>query len=510
MRRRTAWLATILTTWILVSGCSLLPNNNSRNAPAQLSGPTPTPIPTPIVPTKPVYTVQNGEVINTVQFAGRVAPAVEEELFFRTAGRVRIVYVKRDDVVTEGQVLADLEIDDLERDLTSTLLELERVEHELDEAEQQLNDQIFRAQLNLGKAEAALLEGQRDYAFDLASVRIDLRVKQLQLAKAQGEDPEPLQRIAKANLEESEIALRQAQDAYDKIAYSDSVGASSQAANLQRATLDHEKAKAAYEIATQEFGSRDIDMELMQQEVARAQLNVEKLEAGGIGSELEQNVALAQLEFDNLQDGVDPSYVNNVERAKLNVQKLEAAIADAQIVSPFDGQVLSISLTEGRDITTYQPVAIVANPEELEISADPTDSQLSELTEGLAVTAWLNSQPGELFDGTIRRLPYPYGGGGRSQGVEEEDTSTRIALEGTPQELGLERGDLVRIEVVLEQKPNVLWLPPQAIRTFEGRRFVVVQDGESQRRVDITVGIQSEDRVEIEEGLNEGDVVVGP
>jgi RND family efflux transporter MFP subunit len=260
----------------------------------------------------------------------------------------------------------------------------------------------------------------------------------------------------------------------------------------------------------QDINGRDIDMQLMQQEVAQAQLNVEKLEASGPGFDFEQNVALAQLEVENLERGVDPNFTNNVERAKLNVQKLEASIADAQIISPFDGQVLSISLTEGRDITTYQPVVIVANPAELEISADPTDTQLSELTEGLAVTAWLNSQPGEIFEGTIRRLPYPYGGGGRSQGVEEEDTSTRIGLESTPQELGLQRGDLVRIEVVLEQKPDVLWLPPQAIRTFEGRRFVVVQDGESQRRVDITVGIQSEDRVEIEEGLAEGDVVVGP
>jgi hypothetical protein len=39
---------------------------------------------------------------------------------------------------------------------------------------------------------------------------------------------------------------------------------------------------------------------------------------------------------------------------------------------------------------------------------------------------------------------------------------------------------------------------------------VVVQDGESQRRVDVKVGIESTDRVEIEEGLTEGQIVVGP
>ncbi len=62
---------------------------------------------------------------------------------------------------------------------------------------------------------------------------------------------------------------------------------------------------------------------------------------------------------------------------------------------------------------------------------------------------------------------------------------------------------------MLEQKDGVLWLPPAAIRTFEGRTFVVIQEGAAQRQVDVTLGIESDDRVEIEEGLVEGDVVVG-
>jgi multidrug efflux pump subunit AcrA (membrane-fusion protein) len=121
------------------------------------------------------------------------------------------------------------------------------------------------------------------------------------------------------------------------------------------------------------------------------------------------------------------------------------------------------------------------------------------------------SRPSESIEGHIRRLPYPYGGGGRSSGAENEDTSTRVALAVAADEAGLELGDLVRVNVVLERKADVLWLPPQAIRTFEGREFVVVQEeGEAQRRVDVKVGIESEDRVEIEEGLTEGQVVIGP
>ena len=55
-----------------------------------------------------------------------------------------------------------------------------------------------------------------------------------------------------------------------------------------------------------------------------------------------------------------------------------------------------------------------------------------------------------------------------------------------------------------------MWLPPQAVRTFEGRSFVVIQEASAQRRIDVRVGIRSDDRVEILDGLAEGQVIIAP
>ena len=79
-----------------------------------------------------------------------------------------------------------------------------------------------------------------------------------------------------------------------------------------------------------------------------------------------------------------------------------------------------------------------------------------------------------------------------------------------PGDFSLEDGDLMRVNIVLDHKEDVIWLPPQAIRTFEGRRFVIVQEEGFQQRVDINIGIESDDRIEIEEGLEEGQIVVSP
>src|SRR5690606_28851019 len=117
---------------------------------------TPTPIPTAIVPTKPTYTVQRGEVVNELEFSGRISPVLEEDLFFRTNGRVRSVFNKRNDMVTKGQVLAELEIDALERELESATLELERAQMRLEQAEKDIAYQLEVAQTNLEIAQLQL------------------------------------------------------------------------------------------------------------------------------------------------------------------------------------------------------------------------------------------------------------------------------------------------------------------------------------------------------------------
>ena len=70
-------------------------------------------------------------------------------------------------------------------------------------------------------------------------------------------------------------------------------------------------------------------------------------------------------------------------------------------------------------------------------------------------------------------------------------------------------GQLIDVQMPLEVSHDVLWLPPAAIRTFQSRTFVVLQTPDGPRSVDVVLGLQTDDRVEIKSGVNEGDVVIG-
>ncbi len=326
---------------------------------------TPTPIPTQAAPVNPVYTVQRGDVVQKIEFTGRIAPVVEQELFFRSDGRVRHVLVERNQSVKSGQLLADLEIEDLERQLAITELNIRR---------------------------------------------------------------------AKVQLEITQLSL--------------------------------------------EYAKEQVQTKAQVQQVAI----------------LERQVELSKIALDE---------------ASLNLEDLKASIADAQIIAPFDGVLLSVNIEKGMAVTGYKPVVVLADLTRLEVTADVNTDFLRQLQEGMPVTGAFISKPGESFNGSIRRLPYPYGGGTGSSAVEEQDKTTRINLD-IPDTVEFELGDLIRITVIIAKQENALWLPPQAIRNFEGRRFVLVQDGEVQRRTDVKVGLTGEERVEIVEGLEEGQTVIGP
>ncbi|MEZ4633891.1 MAG: efflux RND transporter periplasmic adaptor subunit [Caldilineaceae bacterium] len=158
MTRFSLRFAVTVLLSLVLSGCALLPTGSTtleNPFAGQAEEPTPTPIPTAIVPLKPTYEVKSGEILRQTAFSGRVSPVEVHELFFRSGGRVRQIYVTRNEMVQAGDVIADLEIDDLERQVVSAQLNLERAQSRLAEAESDLEFSRRTAQIAVEIAQCA-------------------------------------------------------------------------------------------------------------------------------------------------------------------------------------------------------------------------------------------------------------------------------------------------------------------------------------------------------------------
>jgi len=265
--------------------------------------------------------------------------------------------------------------------------------------------------------------------------------------------------------------------------------------------LQAEWATASEEAKQQEIAARHIIRQAeVNLEIARLTLDLYKLQ-GRSSQEIriqELQVELAQLALDEVN--ADPA----LHSANSQVKELEAQMADAQLVSPIEGTVIAM-VDAGRSVRTTAVAFIIGDIRQLEIAADADEAVLKELIEDLPVSVTLESQPDQPLTGTIRQLPYPYGSGNS----RSDDQSVRITLKDLSQG-NYNVGDRARITLDLAKKAGVLWLPPNAIRTAAGRAFVILQTDAGPKQVNITTGVQTSDRIEIMDGLNEGNVVIGP
>jgi multidrug efflux pump subunit AcrA (membrane-fusion protein) len=499
-------LTALLITLALISGCQSI-----FGQPGDDGDPTPTPIPTPIVPDKPAYVVQRGPVVKSIEFAGRISPVEEQSLYFKTGGYVKRTLVERGDRVQAGDLLAELEIDDLLKQMAQAEVALNSAQLRLNEAQKSLERQTAQAELDVAAAQARLSQAKDANADEITQAELALATAQEQQARLLAREADYSVEVLTARIglaqaeEEVADAEYEHQKAVDRYWEPEEVQ-DAYARALRQAERNLEIARARYNqaLAAQEVYQHDLKI----QELAVSEAEARLVQLGkGVDTLLAIDLQRAQQQLDWLQEGVDPVLVNEVNQAQLALERLQAQVSEAQIVAPLDGDVLSLSVYPGRPIEAFVPAVIVADTSAIEISANLSSSQLEELKEGQETTVVLSSYPGETWRGTVRWLPYPYGTGGGTETLPDADESARISLEGDLSDLEL--GDLARVTVVLEQKDDALWLPPAAIRAFQGRDFVIVQDEDRQRRVDVKAGIKSKDRVEILEGLEEGQVVVG-
>ncbi len=142
---QTIYLLGVLSLLLaLVTGCG---SAESPSAPANEA--TPTPLPTPIIPEKPIYTVQVGTVVQTLEFTGRASPVLEQELFFETSGNVGNVFVARGDWVQAGDVLAEQDIEELQKQLSQKQLSLETAQLKFEQAQIDATEAITTSLMKL-------------------------------------------------------------------------------------------------------------------------------------------------------------------------------------------------------------------------------------------------------------------------------------------------------------------------------------------------------------------------
>lgn len=189
----------------------------------------------------------------------------------------------------------------------------------------------------------------------------------------------------------------------------------------------------------------------------------------------------------------------------------QANVNDTIIVSPMDGVVIGEPKTVGTMITAgvTSPTVImtVADMSNKQINAKVDETDIGKVKVGQKATFTVDAYTGKTFTATVSNISQTDVG---STWSDSTSTTTVIYYSVTldiddPENL-LKPAMTARVNINIAEKNDALMVPLSALKTNNDGQYVVVvnPDGKTENR-NVTVGLSSDDKVEIIDGLSEGD-----
>jgi multidrug resistance efflux pump len=242
---------------------------------------------------------------------------------------------------------------------------------------------------------------------EIAAAEAAVRAAEAELARLKaGPKPEEIA-AAKARVDQAASVVRQAQAAYDKIAWQPGAGASPQAVALEQATANYEAAKAAYEALLR--GATAEELAAAQARVDQARARLALLQAGATPQELavaQARVDQVRAQLARLQAGATPEELAaaraRVEAAQAALEQARARLDQVTLRAPFAGTVARLDVRVGEVVMPGQPVLILGDLSTLQVETDDlSEEDVAWVQIGAPVTITLDALPERTFQGRV-------------------------------------------------------------------------------------------------------------
>lgn len=200
--------------------------------------------------------------------------------------------------------------------------------------------------------------------------------------------------------------------------------------------------------------------------------------------------------------------------AAAQLQQIRREQQRGAIESPVDGVVLARHVSNERVLPAGELLLEIGQPETLEVEAEVLSEDVVQVQEGDPVEIFAAATEDHPMKGVVERI-YPTGFTKVSSlGVEQQRVLVIVRFaENSPenfsdlQKLGPEYR--VRVRIITESKDEAVIVPRTAlIRTANGSwQVFAVRDGKA-KRTDVSLGLTNDRDVEIVTGLAAGDLVI--
>lgn len=236
-----------------------------------------------------------------------------------------------------------------------------------------------------------------------------------------------------------------------------------------------------------------LDGDQLRLELARARATLEKLEAEyGRNQALHSKGLVTKEAYDTI------AYDVRANRADAELSALR--LSYTEIRAPIDGVVSERMVKVGNTITANTPTFRVTDLEPLITELFVPEREYRKLAAGQQAQVGVDALGEKNFSGRIARI---------APVIDPATATFKVTVETTDPAGRLSPGMFARIDIVYDVHPNALQVPRDALVDGVGDKavFVVGAQATAERRA-VTTGLTNGSRIEILDGLQDGEEVV--
>jgi HlyD family secretion protein len=462
-------------------------------------------------------TVTRGSLTSTLSASGNTRSGQSATIVWQTSGKAGAIALKPGDQVGEDQELAWL-------DPSTLSTEMIKAKQDLIDAKQALDDllnsnlQAAQALQAVEDAREALDNLKRAYAEDSSQA-------QLALAQAQDAYEDALQNQNSMSYPHTTNALviekaetdyllaqkeyKQALDDYQQVAKKKLTNPERvQALNRLVAAEQNMKDKLATynwyvgHYSDNEVARAEAELAVAQANLAAAQATWDSLQNGTSSTAImlaEAMLADAQRTWERVKDG--PS-LDDLEAAQAAVDAAQASLDKARLLAPFAGTITEVQVKTGDLVSAGEAAFRIDDLASLFIDLQISEVDLASLLVGQKTTVEFDALADKVYSGEVTEIGMI---GTVSSGVVNFPVTVHI----TDADEDIRPGMTASVTIITDERQDVLIVPNKAILTGAGQRTVTVLFEGQQISVPVTVGLTNSSMSEVTSSqLREGDVVV--
>ncbi len=440
-----------------------------------------------------IFEAKRGNLTISVLESGTIKAREQIIITNQLEGRTSIIYLIPEGTrVKEGELLVELD---------ASTMQDQRIDQDIDVRNAEA------AYVN-AKENLAIMENQAQSDVEVAELTLRFAKQDLDKYK-EGEYPNELEKARS----EIQLAEEDRTRALDKVEWSRTLHEEKYLSKTElqadelafsRAEVNLKVAQRDLELLEEYTYKRQIDQ--LTSDVRQAEMALERTKAKARANVVQAKAELVARE-------------QEFNRQKDKLAKLDDQLSKAKVFAPAEGMVIYATsarrggwrdnrepLDEGVEVYERQELIYLPTAASSMAEVDIHEASLEKVQLGLPAVITVDALPGKKFMGTVGRiapLPDPQS---MWMNPDLKVYNSDIYLEGN--DPSLRTGMSCKVEIIVAQYENAIFVPVQAVIRVGGRPtvFVVHEDGMIEERV-VEIGLDNNSMVRIVGGLEEGEIV---